>query len=173
MSILKFEPNTPVRVSLKFPSGKHVKSKLYGSEQVMYSFTDGSVGYVPQVVEQQIEEQGIRPGQEFEITRTQANGKTEWTVSPIRKPQLVARILDEQAEEFPDASSATPSGSQGSTPRKPPTTQLANALKTALAAAKDAEAYSVEIGHPVQFDKDDIRLMAQTLVINASKERAA
>lgn len=173
MSITKFEANTPVRVALKFgAAGKHVTGK-YG-EQVLYSFTDGSVGYVPVIVEKKLQELAIKPGQAVEICKAKSNGKTEWKVSrvtpetkpeakpvPTRKPQGAAALLD-GAPELDGAYTHDPAIQ----------TQLEFALKTALHAAKQAEEYSRTIGHPVVFDKDDVRLLAQTLVINA-KGRAA
>ena len=164
MSILKFEPNTPITVTLRYPKGKHVPNKFNpDEEQVMYSFTDGSVAYFPPIVENKIEALTPAKGQPITICKSQKNGTTEWQVSSIQKPQLVTKLLDNSdLDEYPEQP-----------PRKPVSTQLANALKTALQAAKEAEEYSEEIGHPVRFDKDDVRLMAQTLVINASKERAA
>jgi len=161
MSILKFEPNEPREVVLKYPSPRIVEG-TYG-DQAMYSLLGGDLMYVPLIVQKKLESIDAKPGQKLLIEKSKTNGKVTWNVTRPAKPQLVAKLLDGPAlEEYPDEA-----------PRKPPTTQLANALKTALAAAKEAEAYSQEIGHPVQFDKDDVRLMAQTLVINASKERAA
>lgn len=170
MSITKFEANTPVRVALKFgAAGKRVAGQ-YG-EQVLYSFTDGSIGYVPVIVEKKLQELAVKPGQQVEICKSKSNGKTEWkvsravsdspTASTERKPQAAARMLDGAPEL--DAPYVDDPALQ---------TRLEYALKTALHAAKQAEEYSRTIDHPVVFDKDDIRLMAQTLVING-KGRAA
>jgi hypothetical protein len=172
MAVLRFEPNTPEQVTLKFPSGKHVDGRF--GEQVMFSLMDGRIMYVPIIVEKQIQELQVKRGQTIEISKQQANGKTEWKVrrveaaKPAPKPMAhanghaspVAALLDRaESLDAPDVD--------------PPSSQLEHALRIALAAAKSAEKYSQEIGHAVQFDKDDIRLMAQTLVINNSKGRAA
>lgn len=169
MSITKFEANTPVRVALKFgAAGKHISGQF--GEQVLYSFTDGSVGYVPVIVEKKLQELAIKPGQAVEICKAKSNGKTEWKVSRVmpetkteaeRKPQGAARILD-GAPDLDGPYTDDPAFE----------TRLEFALKTALHAAKQAEEYSRTIGHPVVFDKDDVRLLAQTLVING-RGRAA
>jgi len=166
-SILKFAPNIPQTVSLKFPTGRHVNGH-YG-EQVMYSLESGSIMYVPIIVEKKLAELAVKKGQPVEICKAQENGKTEWQVSraedghPNKKPQGVVQILNSS----PSLDELWKEGEDK------PGTRLEHALRTALYAAKEAEKYSVEIGHPVQFDKDDIRLMAQTLVINGGRERAA
>src|ERR1700686_496283 len=97
-SILKFEPNIPRQVSLKFPTGRHVNGQ-YG-EQVMYSLECGSVMYVPIIVEKKLAELAVKKGQPIEICKAQENGKTEWQVRriedehPNRKPQGVVQILN-------------------------------------------------------------------------------
>jgi len=186
MGILQWQANEPVQVQLKFPSGKHVEGKF--GEQAMFSLLDGRVMYVPLIVEKQIQELGIKRGQPVEICKQQENGKTQWKVRRVqekpveekpqpkpaaraasnapdsnRKPQPAAELLDGAVSlDGPDVD-VSPDAAQS---------QLEHALKIALQAAKRAERFSQEIGHPVQFDTSDIRLMAQTLVIN-NRGRAA
>lgn len=171
MSALKFQENTPIELALRFGTGKHVKGQF--GEQVMYSLKSGEVMYVPLIVEKKLQELNAKPGETLQITKAKTNGKVEWQVSRIapRKPQAAAQLLNgaPSLDEVPEAAETTV---RRQTETIPPL-QLEHALKTALHAAKAAEQYSHEIGHPIQFDKDDVRLMAQTLVINASKERAA
>ena len=161
MPVTRFEPNKPLAVRLKYPTGKHVTSKQYGTEQVMYSLLDGSLIYVPLIVEKQLAELNVKRGQRVEICKEQSNGKTEWKVRLQTAPQPAAALADRapDLDGYPDA----PARLQ---------TQLEDALKTALYALKKAEEYSVTIGHPVAFDKDDVRLVAQTLVINARRQAA-
>lgn len=168
MAKLQFEANTPYQIQLKYPTGKHVTGQF--GAQVMFSLVDGRVMYVPLIVEKQFIALQVRRGQTVELCKQQTGDKTEWKVKlieaakptpkPMGQAQPAAALLD-QAESL-DAPSIDP-----------PSSQLEHALKIALQAAKSAEKYSHEIGHPVQFDKDDVRLMAQTLVINNSKGRAA
>lgn len=160
-SIRKFQPNIPQEITLKFPDGKRVQGQF--GEQAMYTLADGSIMYVPLIVEERIQKLGIAPGQPFGICKTEVREgqkkQIRWEVEcieqPPRKPQAAAALLD----GAPDVH-----GAYEDSPALQ--TKLEFALRTALHAAKKAEEYSHEIGHPVQFDKDDIRLMAQTLVIN-------
>ena len=50
-----------------------------------------------------------------------------------------------------------------------PATKLEHALKTAIAAAFQAEKYGAELGYVVRFDSDAIKSMAITVLINMSE----
>jgi hypothetical protein len=54
-------------------------------------------------------------------------------------------------------------------PVTPPLTKLESALKTAIAAAHNAEKFGAEIGYVVRFDSDAIKSMAITVLINMSE----
>ncbi len=54
-------------------------------------------------------------------------------------------------------------------PVSPPLTKLESALKTAIAAAHNAEKFGAEIGYVVRFDSDAIKSMAITVLINMSE----
>jgi hypothetical protein len=54
-------------------------------------------------------------------------------------------------------------------PVNPPLTKLESALKTAIAAAHNAEKFGAEIGYVVRFDSDAIKSMAITVLINMSE----
>lgn len=180
MSALKFEPNAPVTVALKYASGKHVTSKYFGGEQVMYSLLAGGVMYVPVIVEKQLQELNVKPGQPVEILKEQAEGQTRWTVKRIeqaRKPmataqngQAAARIVDEAENlDGPDISTNAETRDSVETIAE---RNLELALRISISAAKKAEEFGQQIGKPIQFDKNDVRSMALTLVING-RGRAA
>ena len=57
----------------------------------------------------------------------------------------------------------------GSAPAPAPLTKLESALKTAIAAAHNAEKFGAEIGYVVRFDSDAIKSMAITVLINMSE----
>jgi hypothetical protein len=78
------------------------------------------------------------------------------------------------ASENARAASAPSNGhTNGATPSaqpvNPPLTKLESALKTAIAAAHNAEKYGTEIGYVVRFDADAIKSMAITVLINMSE----
>ena len=50
-----------------------------------------------------------------------------------------------------------------------PLTKLESALKTAIAAAHNAEKFGAEIGYVVRFDSDAIKSMAITVLINMNE----
>ena len=52
-----------------------------------------------------------------------------------------------------------------------PATKLEHALKTAIAAAFQAEKYGAELGYVVRFDSDAIKSMAITVLINMNEGR--
>jgi hypothetical protein len=183
MAILRFEPNVATQVRLKFPSGRHVDGKF--GEQVMFSLLDGNIMYVPVIVEKQLQALQVRRGQPVEICKQQEDGKTEWKVAlvkatsapaqpPAPKPAARAQANGSNGHAKPQAAAELLDGTQDldHPDTDPPRSQLEHALKISLEAAKRAEQFSHQIGHPIQFDKDDIRLLAQTLVIN-NRGRAA
>jgi hypothetical protein len=50
-------------------------------------------------------------------------------------------------------------------PRSPPDTQLAHALKTAIAAAADAETFAKTLNYNIRFTTEDVRSMGITVLI--------
>ena len=69
MNILRFQTNTPMEVAINSPQGTIVEGR-YG-ERVLFHLTDGRVMYVPPIVASKIEDQGIAPGEPFELCKTQ------------------------------------------------------------------------------------------------------
>ena len=161
---IRFRYNVPQEIVLESATGKSVNGQ-YG-QQVMFSLRDGRKLYAEPQVAQRITEMKLQPGERFTITKREAKAGNsrmiQWHVHRL-EAQPVAKLLNGAANlDAPDVT----------LPRKP-MTRLEDALKTALEAARAAEVFSEQIGHPIRFDKDDIRSMAVTLVINANKERVA
>jgi hypothetical protein len=163
---IRFKYNVPEEIVLQSASGKDVTGQF--GPQVCFGLQDGRKLYAEPVVAHRIAELKVQPGERITITKREAKAGNarviEWHVHRLDQPQPVAKILN--GAENLDGHEVSP------VPRKP-MTRLEDALRTALEAARGAEKYSQEIGHPVAFDKNDIRLMAQTLVINQSRERVA
>jgi hypothetical protein len=148
-SILKPEPNTPTEIALATPQGIEVRGN-YGP-QMLFSLTDHRRLYVPLEVGKEIQSLSLAPGQSFLLTKATRNGQRGYDWKVERKPV--------------EASPSAPASAN-----RPPT-QLEHALKTAIAAAKEAEHFGSMIGYTVRFSEGDIRAMAITLLIG--NQRAA
>ena len=195
MNILRFQTNTPTEVALNSPQGTIVEGR-YG-DRVLFHLTDGRVMYVPPIVARKIEAQGIAPGEPFELCKTQVkNGRLrsiEWGVrrsptesSNVEGPEVntepkteletkleesIAAVNGKNGSHEPMAQNGeSQNGSSLSAPLQPaPVTKLEHALKTAIAAAQNAEKYGTDLGYVVRFDADAIKSMAITVLINMSE----
>lgn len=174
--VVEFSPNVPVMVALKFNQGKHVAGQ-YG-DRMMFSLVDGRVMFLAPDVAGRIEELGINVREPFTITQKWDGGKQSprtWEVAKI------APEIGEQPDgtfavpKLPPASAVTPA-------RKPPAmasaprTKLEDALCTVVSAVYAAQLHATAIGFTAmpQFTSEDIRTMANTLIIDGQRaERAA
>jgi len=196
MTILRFQTNVPNEVSLESPQGVVVQGR-YG-DRMMFNLTDGQVMYVPPIVANKIEAEGIGPGEPFELCKSQVKTgqrrSIEWSVRRLdpeqaarEKPEMIVNP-ETQLESDLRASVAIAgkNGKQPATddpppnlpieeenpPAKPavqPLTKLESALKTAISAAHNAEKFGAEIGYVVRFDSDAIKSMAITVLINMNE----
>ena len=174
--VIRFAVNEPITVVLR-SAGTQVESKWNG-EQYHYKLADNRSMYVSPIVYRKLMAQSVCIGDTVTICKRERtpgdsrsiiwDAQVEAAGTPLanaaRPPQLAAQLLDrvQSIDGIPDQQ-----------PAKKPMTRLEHALKIALDAIKAAEEYSEQIGRPMRFDKDDARLMATTLVINAEKGRAA
>ena len=162
--------------------------------------------YVPPIVANKIEAEGIGPGERFELCKVQVKTgqrrSIEWSVRRLNPEEVKVEVPAEAIEppetqlesdlrasvdlvnskngKEPGASANLPAASapcnghtNGATapahPGNPPLTKLESALKTAIAAAHNAEKFGAEIGYVVRFDSDAIKSMAITVLINMSE----
>jgi hypothetical protein len=90
MEILRFAPEVPVEVALKFPTGKLVQGN-HGKD-MMYTLVDGRLMFLEQGVAVQLDTLRIAPGEPFWITRNAGRPGVKGSVSwDIRRPQAGAR----------------------------------------------------------------------------------
>jgi hypothetical protein len=170
--IVKFQPNIPVVLTLRFDKAKPCKSQFSDEDQFMISAEGGKLAFIPPYANAKLEALGPRRGDDVSICKTvlqQGQRKrVDWIVERVEadsQPKPVA------APVAPVAAAPTPvPASQPCTTNSTPTvheprTQAEDALMTSIAAMKAAEAYSIEIGWPIKFDKDDARLFASTILI--------
>jgi hypothetical protein len=195
VNILRFPTSVPLEVALASPQGTLVQGR-YG-DRMMFHLTDGQVMYVPPIVANKIEAEGIGPGEPFELCKAQVKigqrRSIEWSVRRL-DPERPRESEGNQGAETQlecdlRASVALANGKNGkewatddpppnlptseeSAPAKPatqPLTKLESALKIAISAAHNAEKFGAEIGYVVRFDSDAIKSMAITVLINMSE----
>src|SRR5262249_54851776 len=111
--VVKFGIDTPVEVSLRFETGKHVEGR-YG-EQVMYSLLDNRVMYVPPYVDQRIRELAIAAGEPLLLckqSKTDGNRKwIEWSVRRAPQQPLPSPNETAAADQVPTNSQNQRNGS--------------------------------------------------------------
>jgi hypothetical protein len=122
------------------------------------------------------------PPQEGDIpeTRNDAEVETELESQLRRSLEIVAGNAPDQpsrgriqAVPAPAAHSNGKGAASGPNPDCPsvPPTKLEHALRTAIAAAHNAEKFGADLGYVVRFDADAIKSMAITVLINMREER--
>lgn len=174
--IIKFQPNIPVRLKLKFDSTRPCKSKFNDEDQYMLTTTDGRIAFLTPYANARLEAAGVKRRDDISITQTvlvKGQRKSiDWVIAKVEE-DVIERSA---ATVAPVAAPTVPAKSNGiskpvATPSVAPrlVTELEDALKTAIASAKAAEQYGQEIGYVVKFDKDDVRSMAITVLIGKQK----
>jgi hypothetical protein len=203
MNILRFQTNVPNEVCLESSQGVVVQGR-YG-DRMMFNLSDGQVMYVPPIVANKIEAEGIGPGERFELCKAQVKigqrRSIEWSVRRLQpeeprvkepsdtvpetqmESELRASVEMANAKNGKDSTVVSADSVVATTqshmdansatvpaqPVSPPLTKLESALKTAIAAAHNAEKFGAEIGYVVRFDSDAIKSMAITVLINMSE----
>lgn len=172
MEVLRFQTNISEQVALKFDDGKQVSGK-YG-DQILFTLTDGRLMFLPSGVAERIKELGIVKGEVFEIGKrsTAKDGKTflEWEVTRLSQPEPVTPAPP-VTPKLAVINGNSQKAEEAAVSRKMATaTQLADALKTAIAAAAQAEEFAKSIDYSVRFTSEDIRTMGNTLLIGKQRE---
>ena len=190
--ILSFPLNLPAIVTLG--SAEHTVIQGRYGERAHFTLADGRSMYVPPCVATKIVQQGIVAGESFELCKLNVKrgrrNMIEWVVRRVdpeaasAETQLEHDLREsiEQARTKTDekppppldlpSAPASPTGNGAHRPRPPgapPQTKLEHALRTAIAAAYNAEKFGSELGYVVRFDADAIKSMAITVLINMSE----
>jgi hypothetical protein len=80
MEKVQFATNTPETIALKYPTGKSVTSQIDGSEQLMFTLTDGRVMFLYPQVAEKISTLGLKPGEQFVMCKREVrNGESART----------------------------------------------------------------------------------------------
>jgi len=190
--MVRFAANLPIEIALQCVDGVRVEGR-YG-DRVKYTLTDDRTMYVDPLVAERIKELAIQPGELFQVCKRQAkkgNRRTiDWLVERNDEPEtelerdLLASLEMLRAPESTPESAPAPSppispavtsepppspfhelGPSVPVASRPPDTQLAHALKTAIAAASDAEKFAKTLDYTIRFTTEDVRSMGITVLI--------
>jgi hypothetical protein len=101
--VIKLQPNVPVEIALRFPTGKMVTSQMTGNQQVMFSLAGDKVIYLDLGPAQQINDLGVKPGETFHLVK-------RWTGKKTDRPEFDCwlSIATEKARAVREAVTATP-----------------------------------------------------------------
>lgn len=164
---VKFETNIWQEVALRYPDGKNLQNE-YGPS-VMFSTIDNRVIFLPVPAAEKVRALKLAPGARIDIRKAEVNGANgtkphiEWQVKRVDAP-------GEQGQPSQPAPATEVGPSRVNPTTERPKTRLEDALKTVVAACHAARSYAKEIGYEAmpQFTGEDLRCMANTLIIQAS-----
>ena len=187
--VLRFAPEVPVEVALKFPTGKPVQG--HDGTDMMFTLVDGRLMFLAPPVAAQLDAMRIRPGEPFWITRNAGKSGVKGSVSwDIRRPNAgsPANAREPGYSQGPDADPfiATPheqANGAAARPEMPPAngtchaptsgngyasdirTQAESAVMTAIEACAKGAKYAASINFPINFEHEDVRALANTILI--------
>lgn len=166
-----FERNQPELIKLDRDSSKEVPGRR-GPQFMRILDGDTRILFADPDLENAIVQSGARKGDVAQIVK-RANG---WEVgimpdTAARKPQTYTswaaqQPATQQPAQQPAATKAPP---ELKTSRA---VELAAALETAIDAAMSAERYAASKGHPITFETQDIRAMANSIICRSEGGRS-
>jgi len=185
---VEFDPNVIQRLALKYKTGRIVSGR--NGNRVMFTTSENKVFFIDEDIAQRLYDLRVKTGEPFTVCLRQSNGETRWEVQKLgeqadgtfvvqaemkRLDASLAAIKTQKAGagEFATAAPALPSTNllddacSNRTPSK-----LQEALKTAVLAAQAAGEYAKSIGYAAmpQFSSEDLRTMANTLMIQGDRQ---
>ena len=179
MEYIKFQPNIPETVALRYATGKRVTS-IYKPYQVQYSFTDGRGTYADPELHVEIEALAPKAGEPFtickQVNHSLGQSRVTWKVERIDKtrspqrpadphPPAAAATNNNNAQEAPPRHRQTTQGQSRDIPTKLP---IDDAVRTFLIVAGRAKQEAERVlGFPVDQVVQDL---ATTLFIHAGHE---
>jgi hypothetical protein len=187
---LKLQPNRTEIIALQFATGREVEG-LSGT-QMMYTLTDNRRLYLNLEDARKIEDLSLGKGEPFEITRrekldgrkrlityeVQYSSAAPATPAPQASTRQVVQTMPsanitQEASHHPQATNSAPQSAprapEAPTPAPIPATRIMSALCAAIDAVVEAQAYATRKGLHIAFTSEDVRAIANTLHIDASK----
>jgi hypothetical protein len=181
--VLRFQPDTPELVALKFPGpGKEVHG--YKGTDEMYTLADGRLMFLEIPVAEKLDALQLAPGEPVRITKLKGKpgvkDSVKWDIRRASStPAPAVATLETAPDLWPDgADFETPAstngngaaahtngnGGAGSTNAQVKT-QALDAVKTAIDACLKGSQYAASIGFPINFEHEDVRALANTILI--------
>lgn len=175
---VKFEPNIPTIVALKYAHGKIVAGKF--GERILFTTTDGRVFFVSPEVAGKIEEAGVNVREPFTLTQHWDGAKDSprtWTVSRIPGEQRDGTLVVPKLPPAPEPTvtpkpPARATAANGETRRAEGAAHLIAESKAMIDAYADVLKHALET-HGGRVKPDEVRAIFLTCAINACKARAA
>jgi hypothetical protein len=96
--IIRFQPNIPVRLTMKFDGTKPCKSKYNDEDQFMLTTTDGRIAFLTPYANSKLEAAGVKRGDDITITQT---------VLMKGQRKTIDWVIGKAAEESDKGSAAT------------------------------------------------------------------
>ena len=156
-STLRFEPNVPVDVALKYAGGFQVTSTKTNLPQMMYTLTDGRRMYLDLPVAARVDALGVPKGQSFTICKVGKGKDAQWAVGSKEAVAEAVPVVRRPAPlEFP----AKPEESSADVRSRQVVASADNSmrayLKAAVSAVADTEKYAHSIGRELTFSSADV-----------------
>jgi len=190
--VIKPQADVPVVVKLdKGPEGQEREGR-YG---VDYQYTvndDRCVMWLPREARDQLVRCGAQAGDEVQIVKSLRGRIAQWSVQvvpdshePLPSMQLASQTRGSNGNGHSNGSTnghhsngnghgpqqaAPPSAERSDTKQRPAAQWMTGALCAAIDASIAATKYGADRGLELKFNEEDIRSMAATMYINASKE---
>jgi hypothetical protein len=167
--ILRFTPEVPVEVALKYPTGKPVQG--HDGTDMMFTLVDGRLMFLAPPIAAQIDAMQIRAGEPFWITRNAGKSGVKGSVSwDIRRPNAGSPVIQAPPArpEVPTNGNPHPVTS-GNGFNSDVRTQAESAVMTAIEACWKGEKYAASIGFACHFEHEDVRALANTILIGAQQ----
>ena len=177
LSLIKGQPTV---IALKYPTGKRVSSR-FGADQMMYTLTDGRVGYFPLEVASEIDSLRLAAGEPFGICH---HGGAKWSIERVHTSTRPANggAASQAGAAVEERSSAATVGSAFRNSAPPAAGKLNGAgedvpaimrrcYKAAIEIALEAVQTAQANGLLLSPNFEDVRAIAATLCITETGGR--
>lgn len=167
--IIRFEPNKPETVNLRFSEGKEIDGKF--GPQFMYTTTDDRIFFLDPPVAARLDALSLAMHEEVRIGKmSRAKGGTEWMIEQPQRLQPVAPVAarpappaNEPPPFAPEETAAAPAAVQ------PLRGKFSAAYMVAIDVLQEAQVYATRKGMPLAFTGEDVRALAATLIIDQQR----